>query len=267
MNATRCLNNFNELGYEVNVTDRQSILVVQDPAASEQGLVENRLKQSGYKVNIALGFQEGLKLSITSQAKIVILDWGEATDLSLAFIIAFKQHPLTKNVPLIFVTTTFNEQIIAEYLQAGVDDFVIKPCLDYVLGIRVRYALLQLEKFLPQRQAISLSELSNIPRLKFDSSQKIIFLDFNGKNEAIELCPIGFKLLYLLAQNPDRAVSRLTIKNHLCGTTDKIDDRTVDVYIRRLRLTLSKNNIEELIRTVRGVGYSFNSSLVNYLLA
>ena len=99
MNATRCLNNFNELGYEVNVTDRQSILVVQDPAASEQGLVENRLKQSGYNVNIALGFQEGLKLSITSQAKIVILDWGEATDLSLAFIIAFKQHPLTKNVP------------------------------------------------------------------------------------------------------------------------------------------------------------------------
>ena len=159
MNATRCLNNFNELGYEVNVTDMQSILVVQDPAASEQGLVENRLKQSGYNVNIALGFQEGLKLSITSQAKIVILDWGEATDLSLAFIIAFKQHPLTKNVPLIFVTTTFNEQIIAEYLQAGVDDFVIKPCLDYVLGIRVRYALLQLEKFLPQRQAISLSEL------------------------------------------------------------------------------------------------------------
>lgn len=267
MNATRCLNNFNEFGYEVNITDKQPILVVQDPAANEQGLVENRLKQSGYAVNVAYGFQEGLKLSITSQAKIVVLDWGEATDVSLAFIIAFKQHPLTRNIPLIFVTTTFNEQTIAEYLQAGVDDFVIKPCLDYVLGIRVRYALLQLEKFLPQKQEISLLKLSNIPKLKFDSSQNTIFLDYNGKTEAIELCPMGFKLLYLLAQNPDRAVSRLTIKNHLCGTLDAIDDRTVDVYIRRLRLTLSKNNIEEIIRTVRGVGYSFNSSLVNYLLA
>lgn len=267
MNATKRLNNLNDFGYEVNVMDNQSILVVQDPAASEQGLVVNRLKQSGYRVNTAYGFQEGLKLSTSSQAKIVILDWEEATDVSLAFIIAFKQHPLTRNVPLIFVTTTSHDQVVTEYLQAGADDYVIKPCLDYVLGIRVRFALLQLEKFLPQKQAVSLAELSNIPKLRFDSSQKTIFLDYNGKTEAIELCPMGFKLLYLLAQNPDKPVSRLTIKNHLCGTLDAIDDRTVDVYIRRLRLTLSKNNIEEIIRTVRGVGYSFNSSLVNYLLA
>lgn len=267
MNATECLNNLNELSYEVNSVNNQSILVVQDPAASEQGLVADRLKQSGYRVNTAYGFQEGLKLSTTSQATIVILDWDQATDLSLAFIIAFKQHPLTRNVPLIFVTTTFSDQIVAEYLYAGADDYVIKPCVNYVLGIRVRFALLQLEKFLPQKQTIYLSELSDIPKLKFDSSQKMIFLDCNGKIESIELCPIGFKLLYLLAQNPDRPVSRLTIKNHLCGTLDAIDDRTVDVYIRRLRLTLSKNNIEEIIRTVRGVGYSFNSSLVNYLLA
>ena len=267
MNATKRLNNLNDFGYEVNVMDNQSILVVQDPAASEQGLVVNRLKQSGYRVNTAYGFQEGLKLSTSSQAKIVILDWEEATDVSLAFIIAFKQHPLTRNVPLIFVTTTSHDQVVTEYLQAGADDYVIKPCLDYVLGILVRFALLKIEKFLPQKLAISLSELSNIPKLKFDSSQKMIFLDFNGKIESIELCPIGFKLLYLLAQNPDKPVSRLTIKNHLCGTLDAIDDRTVDVYIRRLRLTLSKNNIEEIIRTVRGVGYSFNSSLVNYLLA
>lgn len=267
MNATRYLNNFHKLSCQIGVVNNQSILVVQDPAASEQGLVADRLKQSGYRVNIAYGFQEGLKLSTTSQATIVILDWDAATDLSLAFIIAFKQHPLTKNVPLIFVTTTINDQIVADYFHAGVDDYVIKPCVDYVLGIRVRFALLQLEKFLPPKQSTPLLEQSDIPKLKFDSSQKMIFLDCNGRTESIELCPIGFKLLYLLAQNPDRPVSRITIKNHLCGTLDTIDDRTVDVYIRRLRLTLSKNNIDEIIRTVRGVGYSFNSSLVNYLLA
>jgi len=53
----------------------------------------------------------------------------------------------------------------------------------------------------------------------------------------------------------------------LCGENDRIDDRSIDVYIRRIRLVLSKNKIEEIIRTVRGVGYSFNSSLVTYLLA
>lgn len=267
MNVTKCLDNFNELSYQLNIINSQTILVVQDPLSKDKGIVANQLKKSGYRVEGVSGFQEGLKLSTKTQATLVVLDWEEATDISLAFIIAFKQNPLTKNIPLIFVTTTFNDQSIAEYLNAGADDYVIKPCLNYVLGVRVRFALLLLEKFLPSNHSISTVEQSGVPKLKFDSLQKIIFLDFNGKAESIELCPIGFKLLYLLAQNPDRPISRTIIKNHLCGTLDKIDDRTVDVYIRRLRLSLSKNNIEEIIRTVRGVGYSFNSSLVTYLLA
>ncbi|WP_448761734.1 response regulator transcription factor [Acinetobacter tandoii] len=267
MNATECFNSFDELSYQVNIVNNQSILVVNDHLNADSELVSKQLKKSGYKVDTVYGFQQGLKYSTTSKAAIVILDWDKATDLSLAFVIAFKQNPLTKNIPLIFVTTTFDDQIIADYLSAGVDDYVIKPCLNNVLSIRVRFALLQVEKFLPQNQSITFLGQSDIPKIKFDSAQKLLLLDFKGRKATIELCPIGFKLLYLLAQNPDKPVSRMDIKIHLCGTVGKIDDRTVDVYIRRLRLALSKNNIEEIIRTVRGVGYSFNSSLVNYLLA
>ena len=196
-----------------------------------------------------------------------LLDWDEATEISLAFIIAFKQNPLTRNVPLIFVTSTFNDQIFVDYLQAGADDYVIKPCLNYVLGVRIRFALLQLDKFLTSNHSIAHHDQAKIPKLKFDSSQRTLLLDKEGKVVSIELCPIGYKLLYFLAQHPDRPISRITLKNHLCGENDRIDDRSIDVYIRRIRLVLSKNKIEEIIRTVRGVGYSFNSSLVTYLLA
>ncbi|ENU4318329.1 winged helix-turn-helix domain-containing protein [Acinetobacter baumannii] len=266
MRAVKHLGNFEELGYRANNCDSQSILIVQDYALKDKSMVATQLEQSGYKVGIAQGFQEGLTLSTSSQASLVVMDWDEATELSLAFIIAFKQNPLTKNIPLIFVTTTFNDQKLAEYLQAGVDDYVIKPCLNCVLNVRVKFALLKLNKLLRASPTFSESKHPNLPKIKFDSYQRMIFLDFNGNIESIELCPIGYKILYLLAQNPDRPVSRAVIKKYLCGTIDSIDDRSIDVYIRRLRLTLSKSNIEEIIRTVRGVGYSFNSSLVKYLL-
>ncbi|UOH76558.1 response regulator transcription factor (plasmid) [Acinetobacter schindleri] len=171
----------------------------------------------------------------------------------MAFIIAFKQNPLTRNVPLIFVTSTFNDQIFVDYLQAGADDYVIKPCLNYVLGVRIRFALLQLDKFLTSNHSIAHHDQAKIPKLKFDSSQRTLLLDKEGKVVSIELCPIGYKLLYFLAQHPDRPISRITLKNHLCGENDRIDDRSIDVYIRRIRLVLSKNKIEEIIRTVRGL--------------
>jgi two-component system phosphate regulon response regulator PhoB len=139
--------------------------------------------------------------------------------------------------------------------------------LNYVLGVRIRFALLQLDKFLTSNHSIAHHDQAKIPKLKFDSSQRTLLLDKEGKVVSIELCPIGYKLLYFLAQHPDRPISRITLKNHLCGENDRIDDRSIDVYIRRIRLVLSKNKIEEIIRTVRGVGYSFNSSLVTYLLA
>lgn len=267
MNVTKCLDSFNELSYQVNIINSQTILVVQDPLSNDKGIVANQLKKSGYRVESVSGFQEGLKLSTKTQATLVVLDWEEATDISLAFIIAFKQNPLTKNIPLIFVTTTFNDQRIAEYLNAGADDYVIKPCLNYVLGVRIRFALLQLDKFLASNHSIAHHDQIKIPKLKFDSIQRALLLDMSGAIVSIELCPIGYKLLYFLAQHPDRPISRTMIKKHLCGENNSIDDRSIDVYIRRLRLVLSKNKIEEIIRTVRGVGYSFNSSLVTYLLA
>ena len=94
-----------------------------------------------------------------------LLDWDEATEISLAFIIAFKQNPLTRNVPLIFVTSTFNDQIFVDYLQAGADDYVIKPCLNYVLGVRIRFALLQLDKFLTSNHSIAHHDQAKIPKL------------------------------------------------------------------------------------------------------
>lgn len=267
MNVTKCLDNLNELSYQLNIINSQTILVVQDPLCKDKEIVANQLKKSGYRIKTASGFQEGLKASTSSEISLVVLDWDEATEISLAFIIAFKQHPLTKNVPLIFVTSTFNDQIFVDYLQAGADDYVTKPCLNYVLGVRIRFALLQLDKFLTSNHLIAHDDQAKIPKLKFDSTQRALFLDKAGKVVSIELCPIGYKLLYFLAQHPDLPISRTMLKKHLCGEKESIDDRTIDVYIRRLRLVLSKNKIEEIIKTVRGVGYSFNSSLVTYLLA
>jgi DNA-binding response OmpR family regulator len=240
----------------------ESILVVTNPSLAEQAELFNHLKEIGYNVYNAESFREGLQIALLHLPKIIFLDWKEACELSLAFIMAIKNNPLTQHIQVVFLGTTFTNSVISDYLSVGVDDYIVKPYQNYTIDVRIKYAL--------QRNAIT--QISNVQDhifsekklLKINAIQRLVVLHMGKERQTIEICPIGFKLLYFLAQNPNNPFTRSDLISQIWGTLDAIDDRSIDVYIARLRNALASKKIARLIRTVRGIGYSFDSSIVNY---
>lgn len=243
----------------------ESILVVTTPLLAEQNELFNYLKNIGYNVFKAEGFREGLQLALVHAPKIILLDWKEACELSLAFIMTIKKNPLTKHIQVIFLGTTFTDSVITDYLSVGVDDYIVKPYQNYIIDVRVKCAL-------QRSESESISRLPDITLsdeklLKINAIQRLVVLHLGKERQTIEICPIGFKLLYFLAQNPNNPFTRSDLISQIWGTLDAIDDRSIDVYIARLRNALASKKIARLIRTVRGIGYSFDPSIVNYEIA
>lgn len=224
-----------------------AILIVEDePAILE--LVAVNLEHAGYKTLRARSAEEASRMLGEVLPDLVLLDWMLPGQSGLALARRLRSEARTRELPIIFLTARADEPDKVAGLEAGADDYVTKPFSTKELVARVR-AVLRRRK--PQRGDTPV-ELAG---LRLDPAAHRI----SGHGQALALGPAEFRLLHYLMTHPNRVYSRSQLLDEVWGDHVFIEERTVDVHIRRLRQALAPTGHDTLIETVRGSGYALRS--------
>lgn len=225
-----------------------TVLVVEDEAAIRE-MVNMALTREGYQV-IDCETAEEAELILSQQTvHLVLLDWMLPGMSGVRFIEKIRNHKQLKDTPIIMLTARAEEDDKLMGFNAGADDYISKPFSLKEMLARVQSIL--------RRSYAELNDDTNLISLNGLTLDKVAHLVYTDDNEEIHLGPTEFKLLHFLMGNPGRVYSREQLLDSVWGIGVYVDERTVDVHIRRLRRALEKYHLEKVIRTVRGSGYSF----------
>lgn len=224
-----------------------NILVVEDEPAIQELLALN-LTQAGHNAIRALSVEQAQKLIREALPDLIILDWMLPGMSGIEFARKLKSDELTKAIPIIMLTARGEEVDKVRGLEVGADDYVTKPFSPRELNARIKAVL--------RRRAPQMTDDPiEVSGLRLDPMTHRV----SGNGTTLELGPTEFRLLHYLMSNPERVHSRSQVLDRVWGDRVFVEDRTVDVHIRRLRRALSESGHEELIQTVRGVGYRFSA--------
>jgi two-component system phosphate regulon response regulator PhoB len=159
-----------------------------------------------------------------------------------------RSNALTKTIPIIMLTARSDELDKVKGLEVGADDYITKPFSPRELNARIKAVL--------RRKAPELTEdILKINGLELNPVSHRV----SGNNKPLEMGPTEFRLLHFFMSNPERVYSRSQLLDKVWGSQIFIEDRTVDVHIRRLRNILTQSQHENLIQTVRGSGYRLST--------
>lgn len=224
-----------------------NILVVEDEPAIQELLALN-LTQAGHNAMRALSVEQAQLLMREALPDLIILDWMLPGMSGIEFSRKLKSDELTKAIPIIMLTARGEEADKVRGLEVGADDYVTKPFSPRELNARIKAVL--------RRRAPQMTDDPiEVGGLRLDPMTHRV----SGNGKTLELGPTEFRLLHYLMSNPERVHSRSQVLDRVWGDRVFVEDRTVDVHIRRLRRALSDSGHEELIQTVRGVGYRFSA--------
>jgi two-component system phosphate regulon response regulator PhoB len=225
--------------------DKPRVLVVEDEAAFAALLLYN-LETHGFLVEHVTNGQEALSNTARFRPQVVLLDWTLPAMCGIEVCRRLRSLPETKDVGVIMVGRT-GDQNAVRGLNAGADDYVVKPFSITELLARIR-ALLRRTRADPESRCLQLREIM-MDLAAFRVTR-------NGRN--IHLGPTEFQLLKLLIQHPNRIFSREEIIYEIWGADAAVEARTVDVHVRRLRDSITREGEADVIRTVRTAGYAFD---------
>ena len=219
-----------------------SILVVEDePAIAE--LIAINLRHNGFNPTWAMD-------SVTAQSELdaglpdlILLDWMLPGESGLSLAKRWRSNPRTKGIPIIMLTARSDEEDRVAGLDAGADDYIAKPFSNKELLARVRAVL---RRHMPEEAA---SETMRVAELSLDAATHRVV----HKDQSLKLGPTEFKLLQHLMRQPERVHSRAQLLDKVWGDHVYIEERTVDVHIKRLREALLTAG--NMVETVRGAGY------------
>jgi len=215
-----------------------------EPAIRE--MIAFALQRQGFIVSLASDAHEAL-LSISSKRPdIILLDWMMPGVTGLELTRRLRRDSLTEDIPIIMLTAKVSEDDKVAGLEAGTDDYVIKPFSPRELLARIRAVL---------RRTSPADEDGQLKQgdLTLDTVSRRVLL---GENE-VKMGPTEFRLLEFFMSHPGRSYSRSQLLDHVWGTNAYLEERTVDVHIRRLRKALEPNVASQYVQTVRGHGYRF----------
>ena len=218
-----------------------TILLVEDePAIAE--LIMVNLRHNGYRPVWTTDGLSAQKELADHLPDLILLDWMLPSDSGLLLARRWKADPRTKEVPIIMLTAKGDEADRVAGLDVGADDYVVKPFSTRELLARIRAVL--------RRNAPEVSD----ERLQMaDLSLDMATHRVTYRGELLKIGPTEFKLLYFLLKNPERVHSRAHLIDKVWGDHIYIEERTVDVHIKRLRQALGEAGA--FIETIRGVGY------------
>ena len=220
-----------------------NILVVEDEPAIQELLALN-ITQAGHNAMRALSAEHAQELLREAMPDLILLDWMLPGMNGLEFARKLKSDTLTKSIPIIMLTARGDEYDKVRGLEVGADDYVTKPFSPRELNARIKAVL--------RRRAPQMTDDPiEVSGLRLDPTTHRV----TGKDKIIDLGPTEFRLLHFFMSNAERVHTRSQLLDKVWGDRVVVEDRTVDVHIRRLRNALSISGHEDLIQTVRGAGY------------
>lgn len=224
------------------------ILVVDDePAICD--MIRTCLELAGFRVKLSANGHLAHQMIVNERPDLVIADWMMPMLSGIELTRRLKRDELTSDIPVIMLTARADEDDRISGLDSGADDYILKPFSTRELIARIRAVL---------RRTNAL--IDDIPvkagKLSLDRSSQ----NASISGQPVTLGPLEFRLLEFFMLHPNRVYSRAQLLDRVWGGNVYIDDRTVDVHIRRLRKALSIDDQEQMIQTVRGAGYRFSPS-------
>ena len=226
-----------------------TILVVEDDPELQEVLALN-LQNAGYKVLRASSTRQAEALVNATLPQLILLDWMLPDTPGLSFARKLRSESRTMAVPIILLTGRDGEPDKITGLEAGADDYLIKPFSPRELLARIKAVM---RRCSPQHADM----IVEIAGLRLDPASRRI----TGSGQDIELGALEFRMLRFFMTHPGRVYSRAQLLDEIWGNNVYVEERTVDVHIRRLRQALEPTGHKDLLETVRGVGYCFRRDL------
>jgi two-component system phosphate regulon response regulator PhoB len=223
-----------------------NILVVEDEDAIREMLMMV-LEQAGFMPIAAADAEEAQKVLDDNLPDLILLDWMLPGISGVEWARRLKKEPIYRDIPIILLTARGEEEDKVRGLEIGADDYMTKPFSPKELVARIRAVLRRSGKIQGQAQ-ITLGDLM------LDTEQHRLSIG----DKQLEVSPTEFRLMHFFMTHPDKVYSRTQLLDQVWGRSVYIEERTIDVHIRRLRKILEEYGREDLVQTVRGFGYRFS---------
>lgn len=225
----------------------QFILLVEDEAAILE-MLRIAIEKAGFSTVEAMDVRQARTLLFEHSPDLILLDWMLPGTSGIDFARQLKKDPRYEKIPLILLTARGEEADKVKGLEVGADDYVTKP-------FSLRELIARIKAVLRRTASTQDHEQLSINGLTLDPAEHRVKV---GEAE-IPIGPTEFRLLHFFMCHPERVYSRMQVLDQVWGNNVYIEERTVDVHIRRLRKALALHGYDHLVQTVRGVGYRFSA--------
>jgi len=222
-----------------------AILVVEDEPITQR-LIAANLERAGHRVMRAANVPEAMASIREVVPDLVLLDWILPNATGVSFARQLRTDQRTRDIPIIMLTGRSQESDKVTGLEAGADDYITKP-------FSTRELLARIKAVIRRRAPLLSDEIVEVGALRLDPAAHRI----SAAGAKIELGATEFRLLHFFMTHPDRVYSRSQLLDDVWGDHVFVEERTVDVHIRRLRQSLHPSGHDALLETVRGTGYRF----------
>jgi len=227
----------------------RQILVVEDETPIRE-MITFVLEQNGFNSVEAKDYEQAIVAIKEPYPDLILLDWMLPGGSGIKIAKALKRNEYTRNIPIIMLTARSDENDKVAGFDAGVDDYVTKPFSPKELIARIKAVIRRVSP-------TSLEEVIEFQGLSLDPVAHRVAI--NGI--PLELGPTEFRLLHFFMTHTERVYSREQLLDNVWGVNVYVEDRTVDVHIRRLRKAITGAGHENFIQTVRGSGYRFSCNV------
>jgi two-component system phosphate regulon response regulator PhoB len=225
------------------------ILIIEDEAAIRE-MLGYALMKDGYSFLEAADVEQARPIMLHDKPDLILMDWMLPGMNGVDYARRVRSSPETRDIPIIMLTARGEEADKIRGLDTGADDYITKPFSTRELLARIR-ALLRRASTTDkdQKLVVSMGDLALDPET----------FRVTANNETIDISPTEFRLLHFFITHPERVYSRAQLLDQVWGQNVYVEERTVDVHIRRLRKTLGPYGFDKYIQTVRSVGYRFST--------
>lgn len=225
------------------------ILVVDDEAPIRE-MLRFALSRAGLRVAEAGSAAEARLRIADERPDLILMDWMMPGVSGVELTRELKSQPMTRDIPVIMVTARVEEEDKVRGLNMGCDDYVSKPFSHPELIARIQAVL---RRAMPGGEDEKLA----VNGLEVDAASQRV----TAKGSPVHLGPTEYRLLHFFISHPERVYSREQVLDRVWGQNVYVEERTVDVHIRRLRKALEPHGYDEMIQTVRGSGYRFSEKV------
>ena len=231
---------------------QKRILIVDDEPAIRD-MVAYALRKGDFDPVLAGDAREAQAAISERVPDLILLDWMLPGTSGLELARRWRRVALTRDIPIIMLTARGEENDRVGGLEAGVDDYVVKPFSARELLARIR-AVMRRSREDDEDGSVQ------VGGLRIDGAAHRVFADGSAGPTPVHIGPTEYRLLHFFMTHPERVYSRSQLLDHVWGGSVYVEERTVDVHIRRLRKTLEPHRLDPMVQTVRGSGYRFSAA-------